>query len=387
MKIAMIVGGFPTLENPSRCIFNYRAAHELGKKSDLVVIFFRMWRPRRRILSTEKHDNFSLITISLLGHPRFPKWNYFVFKYIGGWMLKRIVRGCEIIHSVGGSFVGVIASHYSKSFGIKHVSQLIGSDINSALPVEKDFSHIRGWENWIDGISANSKAISDQFEKVYPNLGIPCLVNYRGVDLDAFHPKRKNSGIQLLYIGGLPDYPNLPFRENTKGGLSLMEIWSELDDGNDLSQIKLLFGGPGTDDNRVMTWKAALHQPESVEIIGLCEPAEIEKFMSESHIVLIPSKEEGTPNACFEAMASGCAVYGSNVGGIPELIDDKVSGRILAHDVNEQWVSALVEVFENTESIQKMGMLARSKAETEYSSKLFSVRLIDFYIKLINNEI
>lgn len=383
----MIVGGFPTKENPARCVFNYRAALDLGDLCELKVIFFRMWRPRRKILSVVSNENFSLITISLPGYPKLPHWNYFVFKYLGSQVLKKILRNSDIIHSVGGNFIGVVSSFFAKKFKLPHIAQLIGSDINSALPVEKDRIYIKGWENWISGISANSHAIVHQFQLVYPKISIPSIVNYRGVDLNQFKPKIKNSnGLQLMFIGGLPHYPNLPFKDNTKGGRTLMEVWSMLDEKINLTESKLLFAGPGSDDSTVEDWKSSLKQPKQVEIVGPCDPKNVVKLMSESHIVLIPSKEEGTPNACFEGMASGCAIFGSNVGGIPELVDDGINGKVISVNKPADWVSAISWAIENRMEISKMGSNARTKAVADFDHKYFSDRLIDFYSETLENK-
>lgn len=58
-----------------------------------------------------------------------------------------------------------------------------------------------------------------------------------------------------------------------------------------------------------------------VKIIGPLQHTEVFPFLDETDIYIQPSKVEGMPRAVIEAMSRGCAVLGSDKGGIPELID------------------------------------------------------------------
>lgn len=51
--------------------------------------------------------------------------------------------------------------------------------------------------------------------------------------------------------------------------------------------------------------------------------AEINEWLDSLHLYIQPSRTEGLPRALIEAMSRGCPAIGSNVGGIPELLDKK----------------------------------------------------------------
>jgi glycosyltransferase involved in cell wall biosynthesis len=387
LKVVMFVGGFPLEDNPSRCVFNKRAAESLGEMNDVTVVFARFWRPGKKIVERSSFDTFKLLTV-YVPFPFVSRFEGLRIKFFAAFLklvLRRTLADADVIHSVGANTIGLMASEISKDFKKKHVAQLIGSDVNTILPRIRDRWYVRGWEKHIDGISGNSKAIIKEFNSIYQSENIPAIVNYRGVNTGVFQPANKNPDkLQVFFIGGLPDYPDLPYTDDTKGGRSLMKIWSELS-VEEMRVCNLIFAGPGADKKDVSDWRATLPVKESVSIAGKLDPAEVRKYMSESHLVVIPSKEEGTPNSCFEAMASGCAVLGSDVGGIPELIDQDVTGKVLpAHNLQE-WVKTLKWAVANKEKVIQMGQNARQKAIKQFDHRLFSERLMSFYNEVLKN--
>lgn len=66
---------------------------------------------------------------------------------------------------------------------------------------------------------------------------------------------------------------------------------------------------------------------DQVRFLGLKLHNEIWSWLDEIDIYIQPSKQEGLPRAMIEAMSRGCLAMGSNVAGIPELIDDDMVFR------------------------------------------------------------
>jgi glycosyltransferase involved in cell wall biosynthesis len=65
--------------------------------------------------------------------------------------------------------------------------------------------------------------------------------------------------------------------------------------------------------------------------------------MAAADLVTLPSYKEGCPNVVIEALASGRPVVATNVGGIPELMDD-TSGRLIPSHDAQALASAFDEV-------------------------------------------
>jgi glycosyltransferase involved in cell wall biosynthesis len=77
---------------------------------------------------------------------------------------------------------------------------------------------------------------------------------------------------------------------------------------------------------------------------------------------LLPSVNEPFGRAIVESMAIGTPPLVSDVGSGPELVDDGVSGRLLAPDRSEQWVEAAHELLVDPSALARMGDRARERA-------------------------
>ncbi len=70
----------------------------------------------------------------------------------------------------------------------------------------------------------------------------------------------------------------------------------------------------------------------AVRFIPAAAPAEIADWMAAADITCLPSYTEGCPNAIVESLACGRAVVGTNVGGIPELVNASNGVLVRPHD-------------------------------------------------------
>jgi glycosyltransferase involved in cell wall biosynthesis len=75
--------------------------------------------------------------------------------------------------------------------------------------------------------------------------------------------------------------------------------------------------------------------------------------------VVISSHNEGTPASLIEAMATGCPVVSTRVGGVPDLIGDGETGRLVPPGDREALAAALLELFREPEHTARMAELAQ----------------------------
>ena len=84
-----------------------------------------------------------------------------------------------------------------------------------------------------------------------------------------------------------------------------------------------------------------------VEFLGPLSQGELLKFFDEIDVYIQPSRTEGLPKALLEAMSRGCPAIGTNVGGIPELLErgaiyeaGEIEGlnRLLRESVAKPWM-------------------------------------------------
>lgn len=111
------------------------------------------------------------------------------------------------------------------------------------------------------------------------------------------------------------------FDARYKGQDMLLKAVSQL--GKDIKDnIELYFVGKG-DSTWLENEAATLQLSENIKFIGAKESGkEIFDFLSSLSLYVQPSLTEGMPRALLEAMSVGCPVLGSDVGGIPDVLDE-----------------------------------------------------------------
>ncbi|HEX2062258.1 MAG TPA: glycosyltransferase family 4 protein, partial [Thermoanaerobaculia bacterium] len=298
-----------------------------------------------------------------------------------GWLLVRdALRGADVVHSVGASFAGILGGHWARRARVPHVMQAIGSDINSILPNVQTWPVIRGWERRCDAIVCNSRALARTVGASFPNAPQAEVV-YRGTDLQTFTPvpRTQANGVRFVFLGGFPDYPELPARRNTKGGETLSRAWAERERELHALGATLSLGGPASDTPAVRAWRDALAFPGSVTIEGIVPPQSVADAMRDADVVLVPSLEEGLPNIAVEAAACGVPVFGSDVGGIPEIVRHGETGLVLPPGDVRAWGDALVAYAARGAELAAMGERARAHAETSFDAREYGTRMTTIY--------
>lgn len=98
-------------------------------------------------------------------------------------------------------------------------------------------------------------------------------------------------------------------------------------------------------------------------------------------LFICASQEDNLPNTVMEAMACGVAVLGTKVGGIPEMVDDECTGRLVPGGDAVALADALLDLIRNKEKARRMGAAAREKSERLYAAS----RQVEAYKRLFED--
>jgi glycosyltransferase involved in cell wall biosynthesis len=90
-------------------------------------------------------------------------------------------------------------------------------------------------------------------------------------------------------------------------------------------------------------------------------------ILSNYSVLLLPSKFEGLPLAILEAMSVGLIVVASNVGGVPEIIEDGKTGFLIDGYSPENIVKTLNRVFDSSNDLPRIAENARHKVKTVFN--------------------
>lgn len=99
-------------------------------------------------------------------------------------------------------------------------------------------------------------------------------------------------------------------------------------------------------------------------------------------VYALPSRGDNFPVSILEAMAAALPVVGTRVGGIPELVADGETGRIVELDDAEGLARALDELAERPEERLAMGRAGAQRIEEHFSADGVARRMIDLYERL-----
>jgi colanic acid/amylovoran biosynthesis glycosyltransferase len=107
-----------------------------------------------------------------------------------------------------------------------------------------------------------------------------------------------------------------------------------------------------------------------IQFLGYCMPPKVSKLLYDNHILCIPSRAEVLGLANVEGLAHGTTVVTTNVGGIPEVMDDGKNGWLAEPNNPKSLAAALKNCIESPPSVLK----AKSDAGRRYVEEKFDYR-------------
>jgi glycosyltransferase involved in cell wall biosynthesis len=124
---------------------------------------------------------------------------------------------------------------------------------------------------------------------------------------------------------------------------------------------RLLLVGDGPERSAIETEIARLSLQKSVTLLGV--RSDIPEILAASDVFLLSSNREGLPLAVLEAMAAGVPVVATNVGDLPMIVKDGVTGLLVNPDDECEFANALFELLSNENRAKELGNRARKLAE------------------------
>lgn len=107
---------------------------------------------------------------------------------------------------------------------------------------------------------------------------------------------------------------------------------------------------------------------DRIRFVGyLKDPVQVAKFYQAADIYLHAAKAETFPNAVLEALACGTPVVATAVGGIPEQVEDGVTGFLVPQGNAEVMASRIEQLLSDDELRREMGIQAAKSARSRFS--------------------
>jgi glycosyltransferase involved in cell wall biosynthesis len=175
----------------------------------------------------------------------------------------------------------------------------------------------------------------------------------------------------LLYVGRL---------EQEKGLKTLIEGFTRAAQAN--PHLRLKIAGNGSMEEELKS-QLSIGNATSVEMVGFRQGQELRDLLQKAKAVIVPSEwYENYPFASLEAMACGKPVIASRIGGIPEQVEDEVTG-FLFEPFNPASLSEKIEMLQglSEKEIALMGQRAREAVEKHNAPDVY----LDFILQVYND--
>ncbi len=318
----------------------------------------------------------------------------------------RDVTGADLVHS--HTWYANAAGHISSLlYGIPHVVTAHSLEPLRPWKAEQLGGGYR-LSSWIEQTAfegaAKIIAVSDGMRhdilRSYPNLDETKVeVVYNGIDLTQWKPNHdeditRELGIDptrpaVVFVGRITRQKGLPYLLRA-AALLPPEV-----------QVILCAGAPDTPEilEEVRDGVAALQLLRTgvIWIDRLLSQTELTAVLTSATTFVCPSIYEPLGIVNLEAMACGIPVVGTATGGIPEVVDDGVTGRLVPIDQAQDGTgtpldpdkfvadlaAALVEVVSDPKLARKMGAAGRARAEQLFSWERIAARTKEIYESLL----
>ncbi len=171
-------------------------------------------------------------------------------------------------------------------------------------------------------------------------------------------------GGYALFVGRLSE---------EKGIQTLAEAW------RGLSGIPLKVAGDGPLN--------ATQWPQGVTWLGRQSRVQIEEMMKDAAVLIVPSIwYEGAPMTIIEAFACGLPVIASDIGSLPEMVDEYRTGLLFRPGDAADLADKVRWTFDHPDQIQAMRAAARLEYEAKYTAEINYKRLMEIYELAIENS-
>ncbi len=131
------------------------------------------------------------------------------------------------------------------------------------------------------------------------------------------------------------------------------------------ARAELWIAGDGEHRRRLERTVRELGLQDRVRFLGRCGAPAVRTLLGQCRALVVPSIYEGMPLVVLEAMAAGAPVVASAVSGIPEVVQDRVTGWLVPAEDPQALAAALTEATDLAEASRR-GAAGRRRLEDRF---------------------
>ncbi|NIO19330.1 MAG: glycosyltransferase [Candidatus Aenigmarchaeota archaeon] len=327
----------------------------------------------RRILDVSRNEN----GVHLFTLPLFSWWLMPTIL-----ALRKLIkdRGVHLVvtNGIKCHFIGSVLSLITKVRLIWHVRDIIET----------------GWLKWIlrslgrhfpDKIIVNSRAVGNIFSGNGKKETI-----YNGIDISRFDLETDREEIRSMLnvdkntklIGTVGHLAPL------KGFEELIQAMAEVIKGGFDTKLAIvgdtIYSSSDGYKQKLLALVYSLGLKDRVVFTGFGE--NIPEFLASFDIFVLPSRSEGFGRSNLEAMAMGKPVVSTNVGGIPEVVLDGITGILVPPRNSHELARATIRLLNDSELRESLGREGRRRVEDHFTLQAYAQRIQEIYGEILQIE-
>jgi glycosyltransferase involved in cell wall biosynthesis len=163
-----------------------------------------------------------------------------------------------------------------------------------------------------------------------------------------------------------------------KGHAILLQAAARLEKMKEAPDFRIVVVGDGPEKENLLRLTARLGIGQRIVMAGF--QTDVRPYYSLSTLLALPSYSEGSPNVVLEAMAAGLPIAATDVGGVPEILEDGVTGLLVRPGDPEAMAETILRILQDKGLARRLGAAARSCAESKYTPRAYRRLLTEFYL-------
>lgn len=210
----------------------------------------------------------------------------------------------------------------------------------------------------VDVLTANCEAVRRFVAARYGTERDRIRVIYGGVDVRRFSPRRRSE----RGPGAPPVIGCVGRLHPDKGQTVLVSAASAI--LREFPSARFLLVGEGPQRGEIEALIARLGIQASVEMLG--DRRDVPEILAGIDVAVLPSTSEGFANAALEGLACGIPLVVSDAGGNPEIVTDRITGRVFPNGDASALAACVVEMLRDPDRAREMSEEGRRRVETVF---------------------
>jgi len=291
---------------------------------------------------------------------------------------EKTVRGFDILHCHAAYPQGYVGASFKKIFKTSLVITSHG-DLVKGERVREEALLARRTKRALkraDAVTAVSYYMREEsIDAGAPEEIVSCIPN--GADLRVFGSGEK-------FVFGTPYLFSMGIIRKVKGFDILIRAFKEVKRVH--PELSLLIAGEGKEKEGLKKLTRDLHLEDTIHFLGPVTDEEKAKLLKGCEFYVCSAiREEPFSNSTLEAFASGKTVVASNVGGIPDLVKDQITGLLVPPGDPDLLARKLIDLLDTPALISDMSRNAHDRSE-EFGLEIIMNKYVRLYEELLNRR-